>query len=37
MNWYAQRALQSLKNLPLKDVRKNALFEFADMLLVREN
>ncbi|MVN21923.1 polyprenyl synthetase family protein [Mucilaginibacter arboris] len=37
MNWYAQKALQSLKDLPLDEVRKNALFEFADMLLVREN
>ncbi|RYE26605.1 MAG: polyprenyl synthetase family protein [Sphingobacteriaceae bacterium] len=37
MNRYAQQALQSLKDLPLDDVRKNALFEFADMLLVREN
>ncbi len=37
MNLYAQRAMQSLKDLPLDDLRKNALFEFADMLLVREN
>lgn len=37
MNRYAQRALQSLKDLPLAEVRKSQLFEFADMLLVREN
>jgi len=37
MNRFAQRALQSLKDLRLDEVRKNALFEFADMLLVREN
>ncbi len=37
MNWYAQRALQSLKDLPLQETQKAQLFEFADMLLVREN
>jgi len=37
MNWYAQRAMQSLKDLPLGDMQKSQLFEFADMLLVREN
>ncbi len=37
MNRYAQRALQSLKDLPLPEVQKTQLFEFADMLLVREN
>jgi len=37
MNRFAQSALQSLKDLHLDEVRKNALFEFADMLLVREN
>jgi geranylgeranyl diphosphate synthase type II len=37
MNRYAQRALQSLKNLPLAEMQKSQLFEFADMLLVREN
>ena len=37
MNRYAQNALQSLKDLQLDVLRKNALFEFADMLLVREN
>ncbi len=37
MNWYAQRALQSLKDLPLDEMQKSQLFEFADMLLVREN
>lgn len=37
MNWYAQRALQSLKDLPLDEVQKSQLLEFADMLLVREN
>jgi len=37
MNLYAQRALQSLKDLPLAEMQKMQLFEFADMLLVREN
>lgn len=37
MNRYAQRALQSLKDLPLAEGQKSQLFEFADMLLVREN
>jgi geranylgeranyl diphosphate synthase type II len=37
MNWYAQRAMQSLKDLPLTEMQKSQLFEFADMLLVREN
>jgi geranylgeranyl diphosphate synthase type II len=37
MNLYAQRALQSLKDLPLPEMQKSQLFEFADMLLVREN
>lgn len=37
MNHYAQRALQSLKDLPLNETQKTQLFEFADMLLVREN
>lgn len=37
MNRYAQRALQSLKDLPLQEAQKSQLFEFADMLLVREN
>lgn len=37
MNLYAQKALQSLKDLPLNDNQKSQLFEFADMLLVREN
>ncbi len=37
MNWYAQRAIQSLKDLPLDEIQKSQLFEFADMLLVREN
>ncbi|MGI4020423.1 MAG: polyprenyl synthetase family protein [Janthinobacterium lividum] len=37
MNWYAQRAMQSLKDLPLDESQKSQLFEFADMLLVREN
>jgi len=37
MNWYAQRAMQSLKDLPLDEIQKSQLFEFADMLLVREN
>ena len=37
MNRYAQRALQSLKDLPLPEAKKTQLFEFADMLLVREN
>ena len=37
MNRYAQRALQSLKDLPLAEMQKSQLFEFADMLLVREN
>lgn len=37
MNMYAQRALQSLKDLPLPENQKTQLFEFADMLLVREN
>lgn len=37
MNRYAQRALQSLKDLHLPEVQKTQLFEFADMLLVREN
>lgn len=37
MNLYAQRAMQSLKDLPLQDIQKSQLFEFADMLLVREN
>lgn len=37
MNRYAQRALQSLKDLPLAELQKSQLFEFADMLLVREN
>lgn len=37
MNLYAQRAMQSLKDLPLQEIQKSQLFEFADMLLVREN
>ncbi len=37
MNRYAQSALQSLKDLPLAELQKTQLFEFADMLLVREN
>ncbi len=37
MNRYAQRALQSLKDLPLPEIQKTQLFEFADMLLVRES
>ncbi|RYY06511.1 MAG: polyprenyl synthetase family protein, partial [Sphingobacteriaceae bacterium] len=37
MNRYAQRALQNLKDLPLAEMQKTQLFEFADMLLVREN
>ena len=37
MNRYAQRALQSLKDLPLDEAQKSQLYEFADMLLVREN
>lgn len=37
MNRYAQRATQSLKDLPLPEMQKSQLFEFADMLLVREN
>ncbi|MGI4749682.1 MAG: polyprenyl synthetase family protein [Janthinobacterium lividum] len=37
MNHYTQNALQSLKDLPIKEVQKSQLFEFADMLLIREN
>jgi geranylgeranyl diphosphate synthase type II len=37
MNRYAQRALHSLKDLPLPEGQKSQLFEFADMLLVRES
>ncbi|MGI4729427.1 MAG: polyprenyl synthetase family protein [Janthinobacterium lividum] len=37
MNRYAQNASQSLQDLPLPEMQKSQLFEFADMLLVREN
>ncbi len=37
LNRCAHWALQSLKDLPLQNMQKSQLFEFADMLLVREN
>ncbi len=37
MNRYAQNALENLKKLDLPEIQKSQLFEFADMLLVREN